>query len=73
MRTIMTLWFITSTTACAGAASVAPATEPAYPVDSISEAHEQALAACEEEPAHITRAEYGNRPIIVDGVTVYCF
>lgn len=28
---------------------------------------------CEHLPAHITRSQLGNRPIVVDGVSFYCF
>jgi hypothetical protein len=30
-------------------------------------------ALCEEISAHVTRAQFGNRPIVVDGVTIHCF
>lgn len=29
--------------------------------------------ACEHLPAHKTTSQMGNRPIVIDGVTFYCF
>lgn len=28
---------------------------------------------CNALPAHVTLAQHGNRPIVADGITYYCF
>lgn len=41
--------------------------------DESGDLHAQLQEACENLPAHVTRSQLGNRPIVINGVTFYCF
>lgn len=71
MRTLTIMW-LSMVTGCTGA-SVAMDTTTVLAHETIEETPEIHLDVCDTTSAHITRARLGNRPIVIDGVTYYCF